>query len=523
MRTKLLFAALLCAILAYGGLLDKYYPIKLGDGKAVFQGPWVFEDVSNDRQDKTNVGGLKNTSRSFNQLQRYAWLRKDPGSGGWDYSTPCSEQFGDHYGLGFNTYSQSNGNSRYGVYSLYSHSESVPAYTRKRLTWNYKLCGFTNCLPQNVALYARDNMDDMKGTVVDFTHDYSNGAGSQYLLARTAIGDGIQEGVDRYSETGILTKTFDFDNRNGATTQVKTWVLLLTHVARNESQYTKNVNDQYGRFKDEGFSWQTFYYKRIFFNANGGKGTMAEQEIENSGTLTANAFTREHYTFAGWSTVQNGPIVYANGATITASEFDKGQRTLHAVWNRVDYGITYDLDGGTATNPTAYTEATETFTLANPTRENCTFLGWTGSNGETPELEVTIAQGSEGDKTFVAHWIYTAAASAVSLIDAIGTVEHTAESKAKIDAARAAYDALSAEAKTDVPASKLETLRVAEAAYAAEEPSTIRFMNKDASEQIGDDQQKAIYYPAFPEGATQWQTTEKNVSEDKTIVIKAAE
>ena len=63
---------------------------------------------------------------------------------------------------------------------------------------------------------------------------------------------------------------------------------------------------------------------------------------------------------------------------------------------------------------------------------------------------------------------------------------------------------------------------MAEATYAAEEPSTIQFMNKDASEQIGDDQQKAIYYPALPQDATKWQTVEKDAS-DKTIVIKAVE
>ena len=138
-------------------------------------------------------------------------------------------------------------------------------------------------------------------------------------------------------------------------------------------------------------------------------------------------------------------------------------------------------------------------------------------------MTVTIAQGSTGDKTFIAHWECETSTTVISLIDAIGEVEHTAASKTKIDAARAAYDALTAGEKADVPATKLETLRIAETTYAAEKPSTIQFMNKDASQQIGDNQQKQLYYPALPGGTSKWQTTEKDVSEDKTIVIKAVE
>ncbi|MCH5343691.1 MAG: InlB B-repeat-containing protein, partial [Acetatifactor sp.] len=70
-----------------------------------------------------------------------------------------------------------------------------------------------------------------------------------------------------------------------------------------------------------------------------------------------------------------------------------------------EYKITYDLDGGQVTgNPTTYTEDTDTFTLNNPTKTGYTFTGWTGSNGNTPELTVTIVKGTTGDLSYTANW-----------------------------------------------------------------------------------------------------------------------
>ena len=83
------------------------------------------------------------------------------------------------------------------------------------------------------------------------------------------------------------------------------------------------------------------------------------------------------------------------------------QRTFNAtVAQSYNYKITYDLNGGVATgyNPTSYNYETNTFTLRNPEREGYNFIGWTGSNGNTPQTTVTITQGSHGDLNFVANW-----------------------------------------------------------------------------------------------------------------------
>lgn len=69
-----------------------------------------------------------------------------------------------------------------------------------------------------------------------------------------------------------------------------------------------------------------------------------------------------------------------------------------------DYSITYELNSGTANNPEKYNLFTKTFMLQNPTRDNYKFTGWTGSNGDTPQLSVTICKGSCGDLHFVANF-----------------------------------------------------------------------------------------------------------------------
>ena len=70
-----------------------------------------------------------------------------------------------------------------------------------------------------------------------------------------------------------------------------------------------------------------------------------------------------------------------------------------------DYPITYDLDGGTADNPTSYKYITSTITLNAPTKDgNYYFAGWTGSNGDEPQKTVTINQYSHGALSYTAHW-----------------------------------------------------------------------------------------------------------------------
>ena len=70
----------------------------------------------------------------------------------------------------------------------------------------------------------------------------------------------------------------------------------------------------------------------IIFNPNGGTGYMANQPINylQTVTLSTNLFVREGYTFLGWATSPNGPVVYTNAQLYTLTV--DTDVTLYAVW-----------------------------------------------------------------------------------------------------------------------------------------------------------------------------------------------
>ena len=296
------------------------------------EGPWTFSEV------RTGYGGA-GTYMSFNGLDDSRWNGK-------------TYRYNDDEGCGYAYLGTTTANSKYAVYSVYTHTENVPSYTRRVMTWNYKLLSWSSSnLSQTTALYAADNLVYLKALPVDFTETYTDKSGSAYHLAHLT-----QQAVG-YTELTGLTGWFGFDNRNGSTAADKTSALLLTQVIGDN--IGNNYVHNYGGFKDAGSTWTTYYYKHITFNANGGTGSMAVQEIENSGKLTPNAFTRAGYSFAGWATSENGDVEYADGAAITATESSKGPLTLYAKWTANIYNITHSGDAsGWSISPTSTTAGT---------------------------------------------------------------------------------------------------------------------------------------------------------------------
>lgn len=80
----------------------------------------------------------------------------------------------------------------------------------------------------------------------------------------------------------------------------------------------------------------------VTFDANGGEGTMAAQTLtEGKGTLTANAFTKEGFRFAGWALSAAGEKVYDDGAAVELT----ADTTLYALWEAEQASLSVHFDG----------------------------------------------------------------------------------------------------------------------------------------------------------------------------------
>ena len=91
--------------------------------------------------------------------------------------------------------------------------------------------------------------------------------------------------------------------------------------------------------------WQIIQYT-VSYNANGGTGAPGAQKKNYGATLVLSGTrpTRTHYTFVRWNTnTANTGTAYAPGGNYTAN----ANATLYAIWQIIQYKITYDANGGT--------------------------------------------------------------------------------------------------------------------------------------------------------------------------------
>lgn len=155
-----------------------------------------------------------------------------------------------------------------------------------------------------------------------------------------------------------------------------------------------------GRFIQVKAIWES-QDKMVTFDANG-HGTAPALQIARVGDLVCepDALTASEYVFCGWYTERDGGTKW-DFANTPISE----NMTLYAKWEQHVNAIKYDLDGGTNSvdNPLYYNTNGSPITLSAPTKEGYRFTGWTGSNGETPQTEVTVTT-TEGEKSYKAHW-----------------------------------------------------------------------------------------------------------------------
>ena len=181
---------------------------------------------------------------------------------------------------------------------------------------------------------------------------------------------------------------------------------------------TKNVENMSGMFLSSsnlktitlGADFDTSKVKRMvnmFYNLPKLTTIYAKIDFIRNANLISNNMFQNSTKLIGanntnYQTNYNSNYRNAQYAQI-ANEDQPGYFTLYGNSLRI-YTITYNLDGGVASNPSFYTEESNTFTLNTPIKTGYDFIGWTGSNGDTPQLSVTVPEGTSGNLTYNANY-----------------------------------------------------------------------------------------------------------------------
>jgi uncharacterized repeat protein (TIGR02543 family) len=153
----------------------------------------------------------------------------------------------------------------------------------------------------------------------------------------------------------------------------------------------------------------------VRFNANGGKGTMADQTFTRGfpQALRANAFTRDGHVFTGWSECVGCEefSFYPDGSDGSSLGSYHGQLVdIYACWKAIPCEVRFDANGGTGTMaPQAFPGDEPQALRTNAfSRTGWTFAGWAETAGGPPafadgEILVNPAPGGQST-TLYAVW-----------------------------------------------------------------------------------------------------------------------
>ena len=229
-------------------------------------------------------------------------------------------------------------------------------------------------------------------TTADYTIEYNLNGGTSVGNPTTYTMETDDITLNKPTKYG-----YTFEGWTGTELQDKTEDVTIVKGSKGNREYTAN--------------WTPTNYTIIYT----GLTEDEENEINNpttynietpSTTLNNPEDRRDSYNditqkFVGWK--ENTTV-----STNITIPIELGNKEYEAVWVEVDpnvYTVEYDLDGGTVTtaNRTSFTKF-DTFTLNNPAKQGYDFIGWTGSNGTTPELTVTIPTGTRENLNYTANW-----------------------------------------------------------------------------------------------------------------------
>ena len=152
----------------------------------------------------------------------------------------------------------------------------------------------------------------------------------------------------------------------------------------------------------------------VIFNGNGSTGGLMAPETDFTPTpLSANAFSRTGYVFAGWNSAADGSgTAYADGA----SDPFTANQTLFAQWTiNASYSVTFNGNGSTGGLMAPETDFTPTPLSANAfSRTGYVFAGWnSAADGSGTAYADGASDPFTANQTLFAQWTINASYSVI--------------------------------------------------------------------------------------------------------------
>ena len=155
--------------------------------------------------------------------------------------------------------------------------------------------------------------------------------------------------------------------------------------------------------------WNPITYT-VTFNINSGSGTAPSAQTANYGSAitlpSGSGLSRTGYTFGGWNTNTSGTGTnYSAGSSYTVT----GSVILYAKWNPISYTVTFNINSGSGTTPSAQTaDFGSSITLPSGSglsRNGYIFGGWnTNTSGTGTNYNAGSSYTITGNVTLYAKW-----------------------------------------------------------------------------------------------------------------------
>ncbi|WP_195538720.1 InlB B-repeat-containing protein [Eubacterium maltosivorans] len=210
--------------------------------------------------------------------------------------------------------------------------------------------------------------------------------------------------INGYTKTGYTFTSWNTQPNGGGT-------------AYNNEQSVVNLTPGQGDVVTLYAQWHANDYKVAFDGNTADGGSMSDQPMafDLEVNLTANAYTKTGYTFAGWNTKADGEGTgYTDGQEVVNLTAIEGETvTLYAQWRANSYTIKFDgntADGGSTQDQAMTYDQAADLTINSYTKTGYTFTGWNtqqdgGGTAYTDGQNVINLTAVEGETvTLYAQW-----------------------------------------------------------------------------------------------------------------------